>query len=214
MNRLYSRLALLSSIALVFALVPSTRADIIGPGQSTTNLTPANPGDVPIGLPIASITGSFAGAITGNPSGSYIAQVFHNSNGFLDFVYQFSNTGASDFVDSVTMANFAGFMTDVFVQGAGNSPVLAESHGIDPNVIKFLFSNAVNNDVQPGQSSNLLVIATDATAFTGGVFTLQDGDTASVRAFQPEVPEPNSILLFGTGLSACAAILRRRIRTQ
>lgn len=212
MKRVYFQAALLLTLAMMFAIVPGTRADIIAPGGSTTNLTPANPGDVPIGLPIASITGTFAGVITGSPSGSYTAQVFNNSNGFLDFVYQFSNTGAADVVDSVTMANFAGFLTDVFVQGSGKPPVSAESLGTNPNVIKFFFSNSVNNDVGPGQSSNILVIATDATSFQNGVFTLQNGDTDSVVAFEPVVPEPSSMLLFGTGLSAVAATLRRRIK--
>lgn len=218
MNRLNSRLALLLTIASMLAMVPAIGADVIAPSGSTTNLNPANAGDLPTGPILATLSGTFKGLLTGNPSGTYTTEVVRNGNGFLDFVYQFTNTGAKDSVDSVTMANFAGFTTDVFEMGPGQDADEASSTGLTPDDIKFFFSvGSDNDDVGPGQSSETLVIATNAIDFTNGIFTLQDGDTSSVAAFEPAgqtriTPEPGSMLLFGTGLSAVAATLRRRTK--
>lgn len=221
MKRLNFRQALLSTVAMIFAMVSAAGADVIGPGSTTTNLNPQTNADLPTGALLASITGTFTGALTGSPSGTYTAEVVTNASGFLDFVYRFNNTGSKDLVDSVTMSNFAGFMTDVFTDpnnllGDGNDPDSASSTGTGPNVIKFFFTpdnDGDDDDVGPGQSSDTLVIATNASNFQPGIFTFQNGDTASVAAFQPTAtPEPGSMLLFGTGLSAVAAALRRRTK--
>lgn len=213
MNRLYPRLALLLTLAMLLTFVPATRADTIGPGESTTNLTPL-PGDLPIGSALATISGAYVGAFVGTPTGTYTAEVFRNANGGLDFVYDFQN--ATGNVVSVSMSDFDNFTTDVFVTGTGNVPALASRPVA--SILNFSFVGpGVDNTVGPGQSSSTLVIATNAHQFGTGAFGLLGAGTATVQAFAPigePIPEPSSMLLFGTGLSACAATLRRRIRKQ
>jgi len=209
MNRLNSRLALLLTLAMMFAIVPATRADTITPGNSTSNLTPSNAGDLPIGPALASISGPFVGAFVGLPTGTYTAQVFRNGNGGLDFVYDFSVTTGGVF--AVSMSNFTGFTTDVFITGTGNAPLFS-SRPVESAVTFTFQSGAGDNSVGAGQSSATLIISTDAHQFGIGAFGLLGAGTATVQAFGPTgepIPEPSSMLLFGTGLSALAGTLRR-----
>ncbi len=220
MNRLNFRLASLLMLAIMFALVPATRADNLAPGGVTTNLTPL-PGDLPIGPALGTLSGPFQGSLFGgNPTGNYVAQVFRNANGGLDFTYDFTVTGGS--VTTAAMATFLPsllgsiFRTDVFVlPGTGVTPSSASRTGAPGDFLAFQY---VPNTVNAGESSLTLVIATDAHQFNNeGILGLIGGDTASVRAFQPigaPIPEPSSMLLLGTGLSTVAATLRRRMKNQ
>ena len=220
MKRLSSPLASLLALAVMFAIVPATRADNIAPGGVTTNLTPL-PGDLPTGSALDTLSGPFKGFFGGNPTGSYVAQVFRNSNGGLDFTYDFNVTGGG--VTAATMATFLPtllgsiFRTDVFFL-PGTGTVVPSSASRTAGTGDFLTFTYIPNTVNDGESSDTLVIATDAHQFNNqGILGLLGGDTASVRAFQPigtPIPEPSSMLLFGTGLSTLGATLRRRMKKQ
>ncbi len=156
---------------------------------------------------LASITGgSFS---SGLESGNYDAYVYSDSStGGLDFVYDFNNaSGSLDGLQSATMSSFAGFTTDVYyLNGGGQAPTSASRD--QPPVIKFFF----NGLVSPGQSSDQLVIETNATQYQPGFLSLQDGGATTVAAFAPSgVPEPASMLLLGGGL-LLLGIVRRRAR--
>src|SRR5216684_4874768 len=70
------------------------------------------------------------------------------------------------------------------------------------NVIGFSFNPPDSAKIQPGQTSFVLAISTDATNFTTGTASVIDGGVTTVASFQPTsgVPEPASLALLGGGL--------------
>ncbi len=137
----------------------------------------------------------------------------------LDFVYQVNVSSTSlDFVDSVTASNFntlASGSINVGANGSGNVPLLV-SWSAGGAAVKWFFSNNTNNDIQPGQSSQLLVIQTSATTYTTGNFTVQNSGATTIAGYEPgalaSVPEPSSLAIGGIGaLGLIGFGLRRRM---
>jgi hypothetical protein len=64
--------------------------------------------------------------------------------------------------------------------------------------------------IEPGQTSTVLIIETDATNFKAGDLNIIDGGVSTVAAYEPtapsSVPEPNFSLLLSLGLLALAGI--------
>jgi PEP-CTERM motif-containing protein len=95
-------------------------------------------------------------------------------------------------------------------------PVTADRNG-SGDAVGFNF-NPDANKVQPGESSNVLVIQTNAISFASGWSSVIDGGATNVPTFQPtrvriseNAPEPASFILFGSGLVAVAFVTRRRV---
>lgn len=166
---------------------------------------------------------------TGDVTASMTAAVYMDpSNTFcincLDFVYQVSNNANSaDGIGRVTAVSFTGFSTDVgfsptapgsggggsFVNGT-DAPGLVDRNTAD--VVGFQFSSSPTAAIAPGSTSNLLIIETNATSFTSGFVSIEDGGVATFSAFEPTsgVPEPTSGILLGLGTLALAGLQRFR----
>ena len=161
--------------------------------------------------------------ISGNFAGTFDEIVARDSvTGNLDFIFQVHNNGTSlDAIDRITTNSFKGFTTDVgysstvFItaMGTGSRFPTNVDRNLGGDVVGFDFSDTTLGGLQPGQTTYLLVIKTNATLFTAGFVNFLDGDIAQVAAFAPTaVPEPTSVLLLGTVLFGVTSLMRRRIK--
>jgi hypothetical protein len=210
--------------------VPTAFANLIGTVPTPPGVT-VFPGLVPPGtFPgtlLASLSAPFVTTL-GDDSGTVVSAVFREAGGTLDFYYQLTNNLTApncggggqltcDSVSSVTATSFAGFATALGFRVDGSTlpagvfadgtvvPVTAD-RSLNGSVVGFHFNPPVVANILPGQTSNVLVIATNGTNFTAGNFSLISGGVTTVAAFQPSgtVPEPASLLLLGFGLVAVA----------
>lgn len=170
------------------------------------------------------------GGVPANFTGVMRSAVYRELSGFLDFYYQFSNNANSaDAVQRLTTASFAGFNPiDVGYRTtlpspnpgpfttAGTKPPLWADRTADGSIVGWqFFDNATGNlttKILPGETSAILVIKTNATAFVTGQFTASDGASVSAPSFEPAaaIPEPATNMILGAGLIALACSTRNR----
>jgi hypothetical protein len=209
----------ISLAATVLLCLPSAYATSLSPGQSI-----AGSGDnFPLlhtsyaGLPIS------GSASSGELNVSYIEYVDVDADnvfcsGCLDFLIQVTNNSSEssgENLEHVTFGSFAGFLTDVGI-------FVGAQKGVDPTsidrtsglgtVVTFDFSGSGN--IKPGETSDYLVVQTNATSFAPGSISIQDDTSVNVPGFAP-APEPMSLSLLGGGLALFGfAGLRRRARVK
>jgi hypothetical protein len=226
------------SLALVgvMAAAPSAHAVPLAPGVGFTpdisavydSFTLGGGGALdPVTL-VAKVTGALAPPPAGTQKffGTYTEWVYRNNAGTLDFIYQINLNGSTTTaMTRVTATAFGSpITTDVGVLTAGLPPG-GVAGGILPNDALDVVDrsgaasdagatigwNFKNTPVTAGNSSAILVVATNQlTIEDGGVLSGIDGSTTSNNVLQPG-PEPSTTVLAGLGaLGFIGYALRRR----
>jgi hypothetical protein len=198
----------LAAVALLSVTTPAWAVDVTA-GNTVTPSTMTNPLTESGFSVVASTSGTFS---TPAESGTYSAYVVKESSGTLDFVYKFENDASSaSKLERMTAYNFAGFTTNVgYVAGTGDVAPFSADRTTDGKVVGFNF--LAPRSVSPGDNTDIMVIKTDATNFTAGTYTFQDGGATTVAAYAPALatPEPSSLLSLGLGGIVVFGIARRR----
>ena len=83
---------------------------------------------------------------------------------------------------------------------------------LDGSTVGFSFLNPPigAGALQPGQTSDLLVVYTAAPLFTPTLANIIDSNVARVASFAP-IPEPSTFVLAGLAALGLAAFVRRRV---
>ncbi len=211
---------LVTAIALLVA--SPAGASNIGPGGSgpPDSLVQgaftflASTGEVPWTLSTGRASGLAVSEVNSDPNNVFCA-------GCLDFLYAVGNDATSlDSIQRVTASLFGGFMTDVGVTPSracfsnmgtfpGNAPMSVD-RSLDGNTVGWNW--AIGAGLDPGFCGPVLIIQTNATAYTAGHLSIIDSGVATVDSYAPMVPEPGSMMLLGTGLLGLAGIVRRKLR--
>lgn len=194
------------------ALAPLAQATILNPGDF--NVAPDVFGPVVGGTIVASISPPVTvSASSFTARYSVFVQADPNNvlcPNCLDFIYRFFNDGP-DLNGRYSMGSFSGFKTDVgFITGSGEVPNTVDRTAAPGSVIGFNYLGS--NQVDPGDSTDGLIIETNATHFAPGLLSLQDMSAVSAASFEPAtaIPEPSSLALFGGAVMVFAQVLRRK----
>lgn len=205
---------LLLAASAAFAMVaaaPAAQAIVLDPGTSGSpdllslgsgSTLVANTGSLPFS------NSAFSGTIdewvyedTANTFGS----------GDLTWVIQVVNSAnSSDAMARVTAGNFATFMTDVGDNGGANAPSLVDR---DTPGHTIGFSWAATGGLLAGQTSDLLMIDTNASRFTTGTLAVIDSQTSDLSAYEPSaVPEPPTWAMMLLGFAGLGFVGYRKSR--
>ncbi|MEI9977826.1 MAG: PEP-CTERM sorting domain-containing protein [Edaphobacter sp.] len=203
-------LSLATVAAATLAVAPAAHADTF---YDIGNTAPTTVGGV------LSTTSGFADSILGTYTIGYTANVWRDAAGTLDFSYQITSmVDHTTPLDAVTQLSIGLFtpsvLTAVAAVGSGQAPTSPADLNLASEVLDVSFAdNAIGNN----DTSQVIWLITDATMYTYGTFSSQDGSVAQLAGYMPvapttPTPEPSTFALMGTGLLAAAGAVRRRMK--
>ena len=182
---------LVISAASLTVLAPAlfTTPVSLAPGGTVTTFTPTTSSFT--GTEVAAYSATFSNAYE---NGSVHEDVYNNS-GALDFYYQIVNNASSaDDIMRVTVGLYTGFTTAVdYLLNGAVAPSSANRQAAGDSVGFYI-------GLAPGETTDWLEVATDASFYAPGTIALIDTHTTSLGGFGPAVPEPRPLRLLSAGL--------------
>lgn len=156
-------------------------------------------------------------------SGTARAAVYDTGTG-LDFYYQFSNDASSrNGIERFTGYDFSSMNAEamsifqtasgfgIFTNGTENADYADRTSF---GVIGISFVPNGHTKINPGTTSFIQIVRTNARAYTSGNFGMIDGIGDNAVGFAPTaVPEPETYAMLLAGLGLMGVIARRRNRT-
>jgi hypothetical protein len=193
--------------AMLFVPVAGAGVNTLAPGGV---LAPSASGFPVGGTVLDNITDPFSnGILSGTLNSIVVAGDASNPYGGLTFVYQLSVSGnAVDSASQLSVSSFQFFQTDVTFNPSSGSvaPTLVSRSSLG-DVVRFSFFSP---SIDPGLTSDLLIIQTGAQNFQPGVAAVIDGQSINVGSLVPiVVPEPGTTALLISGFGAMAWVFRR-----